>query len=82
MRPLTSFSANEREVINERRHGWERASCAQLAMIFGTTARVIALIAKPSSAVPDGRTAGDRSNGDTGHIAKLKSAHFHEALDV
>lgn len=47
-RKASEFSANEREVIAERRHGAEQADCVTLALIFDTTPQAIAAIAGPS----------------------------------
>lgn len=41
MRPLESFDANERDVIRQRRRGWEKADTATLAAVFDTTREVI-----------------------------------------
>jgi hypothetical protein len=41
-----SFTPDEMAVIHERRHGWEKASCALLAKIFNTTPQEIAAICK------------------------------------
>jgi len=64
MRPASSFTANERDVISERRHGWEQASCALLAKVFDTSPQVIASISKVSPAAPSRSHAGDRPNDD------------------
>jgi hypothetical protein len=44
-----SFTDDEIAVINERRWGWERASCADLARIFETTPQMIAKISPRSA---------------------------------
>ena len=43
---VTVLTANERNVIRERHHGWERASFALLASIFGVSAREIGRICR------------------------------------
>lgn len=70
MRSAASFSANEREVINERRHGWEGASCALLAKVFGTSPQVIAAITKVSASPSVGRKAGSETTRP-GHPANI-----------
>lgn len=42
-RPLTP---DEIAVIRERHHGWERASCKQLAKIFGVSVQRIAAVVR------------------------------------
>lgn len=47
MRPLAAFTENERAVIRERHHGWERCPLATLALIFGQArASIDALLGK------------------------------------
>jgi hypothetical protein len=52
MRPASSFDADERAVIAQRRFGWEQATCATLALIFDTTPQVIARITRESAPDP------------------------------
>lgn len=46
MRSLTSFSANERDVIWQRRRGWEKADTATLAAVFETSRQTINAIVR------------------------------------
>lgn len=46
MRTYESFDANERDVIRQRRRGWEKASSATLAAVFDTTPEVIRKIVR------------------------------------
>lgn len=44
MRPLASFTPDERAVIRERHFGWEQAPFALLARVFDTHANTIRTI--------------------------------------
>lgn len=41
LRTYETFDANERDVIRQRRRGWEKADTATLAAVFDTTREVI-----------------------------------------
>jgi len=45
-RRIHDFSADERAVIRERYHGWEKANTATLADIFRTTTNTIRSIVR------------------------------------
>lgn len=46
-----TLTHDEIAVIRERHHGWERASCKQLAKIFGVSVQRIAAIVKQKEPV-------------------------------
>lgn len=50
MRPLASFTENERAVIRERHHGWERCPLAALALIFGAHVNTIRAVCAQAEA--------------------------------
>jgi len=50
MRPLASFTENERAVIRERHHGWEQCPHPTLALIFGAHVNTIRAVCAQAEA--------------------------------
>ena len=65
------FTADDIAVMAERRFGWEDASCATLALIFGTTPQHVAALTNSLRTGHDHNPA--RCGSDLSHS-------FHEVL--
>lgn len=66
MRPLASFTENERAVIRERHHGWERCPLATLALIFGAHVNTIRAVCADIATQKRGQCAAISNNTGPG----------------